>query len=132
MSNTAGKNREERKRCLALLKHFIERLQVGLSLLPSRELDLNDEELKAAPATATATFVPDDVKEGHFAVFAVEGGEPKRFIVELCYLSNPSFLSLLEQAEEEYGFQQKGALAVPCRPEELQKILEERRKLEEW
>ncbi|KAL3569511.1 hypothetical protein D5086_029401 [Populus alba] len=40
----------------------------------------------------------------------------------------PDFLSLLEQAKEEYGFQQEGVLAVPCRPEELQKILENRRK----
>jgi SAUR family protein len=48
--------------------------------------------------------------------------------VELNHLTNPDFLSLLEQAKEEYGFQQEGVLAVPCRPEELQKILENRRK----
>ncbi|KAJ4704942.1 Auxin-responsive protein [Melia azedarach] len=69
------------------------------------------------------TPVPNDVKEGYFAVVAVKGGEPKRFVVELGYLSNPAFLSLLEQAEEEYGFQQKGVLEVPCPPEELQKVL---------
>lgn len=32
-------------------------------------------------------------------------------------------LSLLEQGEEEYGFEQIEALVVPCGPEELQKIL---------
>ncbi|GMN39207.1 hypothetical protein TIFTF001_008445 [Ficus carica] len=42
------------------------------------------------------TTVPDDVKEMHFTVFA---------------------------AEEEYGFEQTGALVVSCRPEELQKLL---------
>ncbi|KAK2974724.1 hypothetical protein RJ640_007151 [Escallonia rubra] len=71
--------------------------------------------------------VPRDVKEGHFAVFAVKGDEPKRFVLELGYLRNPSFLRLLKQAEEEYGHTQKGALAVPCRPEELHKILQHRR-----
>ncbi|MCE3052493.1 hypothetical protein HAX54_052762 [Datura stramonium] len=69
--------------------------------------------------------VPNDVKEGHFAVFTVSPEEePKRFIVELHWLTNPSFLKLLKQAEDEFGFQQKGVLQVPCCAEELQKILE--------
>ena len=82
-----------------------------------------DEEMEATK------MVPGDVKKGHFAVTATKGEEPKRFLVELNYLTNPDFLSLLEQAKEEYGFQQEGVLAVPCRPEELQKILENRRKI---
>ncbi|CAJ1892780.1 unnamed protein product [Sphenostylis stenocarpa] len=74
-----------------------------------------------------ATRVPEDVKEGHFAVIAMQGEETKRFVVELDYLTDPTFLMLLEQASEEYGFEQKGALAVPCSPQELQKIIENRR-----
>ncbi|OMO73636.1 Auxin responsive SAUR protein [Corchorus olitorius] len=69
--------------------------------------------------------IPKDVKEGQFAVIAVKGGNPKRFILELSYLRNPAFLKLLEQAKEEYGFQQMGALTVPCHPQELHKILED-------
>lgn len=66
-----------------------------------------------------------DVKEGHFAVFSVNSEEdPKKFILELHWLNNPFFLKLLKQAEDEYGFQQKGVLQVPCRAAELQKILE--------
>lgn len=68
-------------------------------------------------------MAPQDVKEGYFAVFAVKCEKPKRFVVELGYLRNPAFLKLLDQAEEEYGFQHEGALTVPCSPEELQKIL---------
>ncbi|KAK6778686.1 hypothetical protein RDI58_025404 [Solanum bulbocastanum] len=69
--------------------------------------------------------VPNDVKEGHFAVFSVNSEEePKRFILELHWLNNPLFLKLLKQAEDEYGFQQKGVLEVPCSAAELQKILE--------
>lgn len=117
------KNREERKRCMALLELFFKKLHRSFSLLPQRKSDLNDEEY-----VEEWDAVPDDVKEGHFAVFAAEDGEQKRFIVELGCLSSPAFMSLLEQAEEEYGFQQKGALVVPCRPEELQRILKERRK----
>lgn len=40
---------------------------------------------------------------------------------------HPEFLRLLEQATMEYGFQQKGVLAVPCRPEELQNVLKYKR-----
>ncbi|KAK4345738.1 hypothetical protein RND71_035914 [Anisodus tanguticus] len=68
--------------------------------------------------------VPNDVKEGYFAVFSVNAEEePRRFIVELHWLTDPSFLKLLKQAENEYGFAQKGVLEVPCRAAELQKIL---------
>ncbi|CAN1171819.1 Protein SMALL AUXIN UP-REGULATED RNA 16 [Linum perenne] len=73
------------------------------------------------------TNVPGDVKEGHFTVLAVEGvEEPQRFIVPLSYLTHPTFLRLLEQAAEEFGFDgREGALAVPCRPSELETILAE-------
>ncbi|KAJ1418960.1 Small auxin-up RNA [Sesbania bispinosa] len=63
--------------------------------------------------------------EGHFVVLATKGEESKRFVVKLDYLSDPAFLRLLDQAREEFGFRQKGALAVPCRPQELQKILDD-------
>ncbi|KAJ0083655.1 hypothetical protein Patl1_30607 [Pistacia atlantica] len=49
-----------------------------------------------------STHVPEDVKEGHVAVLAVE-----------------------EQAAEEYGFDREGALTIPCRPSELEMILAE-------
>nr|XP_009613078.1 auxin-induced protein X15-like [Nicotiana tomentosiformis]XP_016472098.1 PREDICTED: auxin-induced protein X15-like [Nicotiana tabacum] len=74
---------------------------------------------------ANNEVVPNDVKEGYFAVFSVNPEEePKRFIVELHWLTNRKFLNLLKQAEDEYGFVQKGVLEVPCRAEELQKILQ--------
>ncbi|KAM7265010.1 hypothetical protein ACFE04_002693 [Oxalis oulophora] len=75
---------------------------------------------------STAEIIPVDVKKGHFAVTAIEGGKKKRFIVELQYLTNPAFMKLLEQAREEYGFRQKGVLLFPCLPVELQNILAEK------
>ncbi|KAK4343038.1 hypothetical protein RND71_038854 [Anisodus tanguticus] len=67
--------------------------------------------------------VPKDVKEGHFAVFSVNPEEkPQRFVVELQCLTHPSFLKLLKEAEDEYGFRQ-GVLEFPCRAEELEKVL---------
>lgn len=78
-----------------------------------KETSIEDEEV-----------VPYDVKEGHFAIFAVNTKEErKRFILELNWLKNPIFLSLLKLAEEEYGFRQKGVLEIPCSHEELDKII---------
>ncbi|RDX73087.1 hypothetical protein CR513_47351, partial [Mucuna pruriens] len=67
--------------------------------------------------------VPEDVKEGHFAVIAEHGEGPKRFVVPLSCLNNPTFLRLLEQAAEEYGLNQHGALIIPCRPCQLETLL---------
>ncbi|TXG58466.1 hypothetical protein EZV62_016295 [Acer yangbiense] len=83
-------------------------LQKGLSFLLARNRvnaadDDDHEEL----------MVAEDVKEGHFAVFAVKGEETQRFVVGLKCLTNPRFLRLLELAEEEYGFNQNGGLKVP-------------------
>ncbi|RZC77309.1 hypothetical protein C5167_001485 [Papaver somniferum] len=67
--------------------------------------------------------LPYDVKKGQFAVFATEGDEANRFIVELECLNNPAFLKLLEKAEEEFGFGQDGIIGLPCKPDELKRIL---------
>ncbi|KAK3226573.1 hypothetical protein Dsin_006435 [Dipteronia sinensis] len=68
--------------------------------------------------------LPEDVREGHFVVHAIDDGELKRFIIGLDYLADPRFTKLLELAEEEFGFQQAGVLAIPCRSNVLQRILE--------
>ncbi|XP_061348440.1 auxin-induced protein X15-like [Gastrolobium bilobum] len=102
-------------------RSFLGKMQKGFSLFVHRRPELRyfNEDLVEA-----TTVMPDDVREGYFAVLAIKDGESKRFIVELNYLTDPSFLGLLDQAQEEYGFGQQGALAVPCRPQELQKILD--------
>ncbi|KAL0344656.1 UNVERIFIED_CONTAM: Auxin-responsive protein SAUR32 [Sesamum radiatum] len=115
---------EETSRGLITLKLLIRRLQNHLQL--SRMLDtirkVEYEHIKEAEET-----VPDDVKEGHFAILAVANEEekPLRFVVTLGVLKNSAFLRLLKLAEEEYGFQQKGVLTIPCRPNELQRILQD-------
>ncbi|KAI3471875.1 hypothetical protein Pfo_028563 [Paulownia fortunei] len=113
----------EGKKGLIALKLLIRRLQNHLQL--SRRVDMfRGFECEEVEAKET---VPDDVKEGHFAILAKnEGEKPIRFVVELCVLKHPAFLRLLKLAEEEYGFQQRGALAVPCQPEELRRILQDK------
>lgn len=40
--------------------------------------------------------------------------EKERIEVPVSYLKHPLFLELLKEAEEEYGFEQEGAIAIPC------------------
>ncbi|XP_055808350.1 protein SMALL AUXIN UP-REGULATED RNA 16-like [Solanum dulcamara] len=106
--------------CMVMLKLIMEKFNIDLlQLIPNFDI----EEYVETPRENNEV-VPNDVKEGHFVVFSVNPEEePKRFIVELHCLTNPSFLKLLKQAEDEYGFHQKGVLELPCRAAELQKIL---------
>ncbi|KAH6797670.1 hypothetical protein C2S52_022224 [Perilla frutescens var. hirtella] len=85
---------------------------------PATDRECEDEE------TCLVNGVPEDVKKGHFVVHTVDGGESRRFVVELSYLGHPGFLKLLEQAEQEFGFKQTGILAIPCRHTDLQSVLQ--------
>nr|GMD33087.1 auxin-responsive protein SAUR15-like [Ipomoea batatas]GMD88413.1 auxin-responsive protein SAUR15-like [Ipomoea batatas] len=49
---------------------------------------------------------------GSLAVYV--GEERQRFVVPTSYLSHPLFKILLEKAYDEFGFAQRGGLAVPC------------------
>ena len=42
------------------------------------------------------------------------GEEEERFVVPVGYLKHPLFVALLKAAEDEYGFEQKGAITIPC------------------
>lgn len=109
------------------IKVVVEKLQRSLSR-SRKSNNANDNE--DFDEVFDSTGIPEDVKEGHFAVVAVDGEEPKRFVVPLSCLAHPMFLRLLEQAAEEYGFDHEGALTIPCQPSEVEKILAEQWKLE--
>ncbi|KAL4572926.1 hypothetical protein LXL04_019714 [Taraxacum kok-saghyz] len=55
-----------------------------------------------------------DVPKGYFAVYVGEQ-EKKRFVIPVSLLSQPSFQDLLNQAEEEFGYDHPmGGLTIPC------------------
>lgn len=58
------------------------------------------------------TGLPSDVPRGHFPVYV--GEERRRFVVPLHFLQNPVFQKLLQSAEEEFGFEHKMGLIIPC------------------
>ncbi|GMH22523.1 hypothetical protein Nepgr_024366 [Nepenthes gracilis] len=51
-----------------------------------------------------------------------QGEQQQRFVVPVLYLNHPLFVRLLKEAEEEYGFDQKGAITIPCHVEEFQYV----------
>lgn len=108
------------------LKFVVEKLHKKLLLRRNKKASSNfDQQYKEEACYDSASSVPEDVKEGHFAVIAEgrEEAEAKRFVLPISCLSNPIFLRLLEQAAEEYGFEHEGAVTIPCRPCELERIL---------
>ncbi|KAJ8564514.1 hypothetical protein K7X08_000974 [Anisodus acutangulus] len=58
---------------------------------------------------------------GSLAVYV--GHERRRFVIPTRFLYLPVFISLLDKAEEEFGFQPSGGLVLPCEVEFFMKIL---------
>ncbi|PIA56040.1 hypothetical protein AQUCO_00700399v1 [Aquilegia coerulea] len=65
-----------------------------------------------------------DVPKGHFAVYVGETqSEKKRYVVPISYLRQSSFQNLLNQAEEEFGYDHPmGGLTIPCSEEMFLKL----------
>ncbi|XP_019054012.1 PREDICTED: auxin-induced protein X15-like [Nelumbo nucifera] len=61
------------------------------------------------------------VPRGFLAVYV--GPENRRFVIPASYLSMPDFRVLMEKVAEEFGFEQQGALKIPCEEEDFEKIL---------
>ncbi|KAL2939215.1 Auxin-responsive protein SAUR50 [Bienertia sinuspersici] len=58
---------------------------------------------------------------GFFAVYVGEGRE--RFLVPTRFLSHPLFKILLEKTYDEFGFEQKNGLIVPCSVSTFQEVV---------
>ncbi|KAE8727558.1 Auxin-responsive protein SAUR32 [Hibiscus syriacus] len=64
-----------------------------------------------------------DVPRGCLAIkVGSQGEEQQRFVVPVMYFNHPLFIRLLKEAEEEYGFDQKGTITIPCHVEEFRNV----------
>ncbi|XLR56128.1 hypothetical protein HN51_010449 [Arachis hypogaea] len=69
---------------------------------------------KASLSASKGTNVP----KGYLAVYV--GDKMRRFVIPVCYLNQPSFQELLNQAEEEFGYDHPtGGLTIPCSEDEF-------------
>ncbi|PWA38800.1 hypothetical protein CTI12_AA578080 [Artemisia annua] len=53
----------------------------------------------------------------------VASEERRRFVVPMGYLSHPLFKMLLDKASDEFGFEQKNGLVVPCSVAAFQEVV---------
>ncbi|KAG2399624.1 Auxin-responsive protein [Vigna angularis] len=63
-----------------------------------------------------------DVPKGCLAVLVGQGEEQQRFVIPVMYMNHPLFMKLLKEAEDEYGFQQKGPITIPCHVEHFRTV----------
>ncbi|KAH7842520.1 hypothetical protein Vadar_006296 [Vaccinium darrowii] len=62
------------------------------------------------------------VPGGHLPVYVGEGME--RFVVSAELLNHPMFMKLLNKSAQEYGYEQKGVLHIPCHVLVFERVLE--------
>ncbi|KAA3459968.1 auxin-induced protein X15-like [Gossypium australe] len=60
-----------------------------------------------------------DIPKGCLAIMVGQGEEQQRFVIPVIYINHPLFMQLLKVAEDEYGFDQKGPITIPCHVEEF-------------
>ncbi|GFZ12633.1 SAUR-like auxin-responsive protein family [Actinidia rufa] len=62
------------------------------------------------------------VPDGHIPVYV--GEEMERFVVSAELLNHPMFVKLLNKSAQEYGYEQKGVLHIPCHVLVFERFLE--------
>ncbi|KAK7313211.1 hypothetical protein VNO77_37750 [Canavalia gladiata] len=62
------------------------------------------------------------VPVGHVPVYV--GEEMERFVVSAELLNHPVFVKLLNRSAQEYGYEQKGVLRIPCHVIVFERVLE--------
>ncbi|KAJ0547535.1 putative small auxin-up RNA [Helianthus annuus] len=82
-----------------------------------RLLRYHVEDRMSNTTTAAAAATP----RGFLAVYV--GEERQRFVVPTSSLSHPLFKILLAKAGEEFGYEQKNGLAVPCSVAAFQEVV---------
>ncbi|KAI7756778.1 hypothetical protein M8C21_014449, partial [Ambrosia artemisiifolia] len=60
---------------------------------------------------------PNDVPKGHFVVYV--GETRSRYVIPISWLHHKGFQSLLQQAEEEFGFDHGMGLIIPCHEDDF-------------
>ncbi|KAF6165468.1 hypothetical protein GIB67_028027 [Kingdonia uniflora] len=62
-----------------------------------------------------------DVPKGYLTIMVGQGEDQMRVVVPVKYFKHPLFMQLLQEAEE-FGFDQKGIINIPCHIQEFQQV----------
>ncbi|KAK7312277.1 hypothetical protein VNO77_36034 [Canavalia gladiata] len=80
---------------------------------------MKDHMVLASLAANHASSKAVELPKGYLAVYV--GERMKRFVIPISYLNQPSFQDLLNEAEEEFGYDHPmGGLTIPCREDVFQ------------
>ncbi|XP_068642162.1 auxin-induced protein 6B-like [Aristolochia californica] len=92
-------------------------------LLPfaGKRASSNSEDNARSALLEQSRSFPAEVPKGHMAVYV--GSEMRRFVIPTSHLCLPAFQKLMKRVEEEFGFEQSGALRIPCAEEDFEEIL---------
>ncbi|CAN4089486.1 unnamed protein product [Withania somnifera] len=63
-----------------------------------------------------------NIPKGCLAIMVGQDEEQQRFVIPLNYINHPLFLQLLKEAENEFGFDHKGPINIPCHVEEFRHV----------
>ncbi|KAL1556054.1 Auxin-responsive protein saur72 [Salvia divinorum] len=78
--------------------------------------------LRSQSRSRGASLRKGGVPEGHLPVYV--GEEMERFVVSAELLNHPIFVTLLNRSAQEYGYEQKGVLRIPCHVLVFERVLE--------
>ncbi|KAL6975075.1 Auxin-responsive protein saur72 [Sarracenia purpurea var. burkii] len=107
-------------RCLSRVANS-ERYSRLRSESPSRDRSCRIDSFgtgKVCRAGVRSSTVPN----GHLPVYV--GEEMERFVVSAELLNHPVFVQLLNKSAQEYGYEQKGVLRIPCHVLVFERLLE--------
>lgn len=63
------------------------------------------------------------VPKGHLAVYVGQkDGDFQRVLVPVIYFNHPLFGQLLRESEEEFGFEHKGGITIPCPISDFERV----------
>ncbi|KAJ0980422.1 hypothetical protein J5N97_008677 [Dioscorea zingiberensis] len=68
-------------------------------------------------------FESSETPKGYVPVLVVAGERSERFMLRVELFKHPFIVALLQRAAEEFGFQQRGVIRLPCDVEEFRRAL---------
>ncbi|KAK8685495.1 hypothetical protein V6N13_041495 [Hibiscus sabdariffa] len=92
-------------KCLTLKACFTKWRKMGSSVIPCSSCE-------CCYQWAKGRSIPRDVPKGHLVVYV--GENYRRFVIKISLLKHPLFKALLDQAQDEYDFNNDSKLCIPC------------------
>ncbi|KAK2972019.1 hypothetical protein RJ640_005039 [Escallonia rubra] len=109
------------KKLIRRLSRVADSSQYCLLRSETRSADRRPESFRAAAAKQRRSG-RGGVPEGHLPVYV--GEEMERFVVSAELLNHPVFVRLLNKSAQEYGYEQRGVLRIPCHVLVFERVLE--------